>query len=368
MTASVQIALGMRSYLVHIGGGLIARSGELLAPLVRKGARQVPVVTDATVAALYYQAFAKSLEAAGLTPMPIVLPQGEQTKSFAYLEKLIEALLAQNVDRGSLIVALGGGVIGDLTGFAAGVVMRGVDFAQVPTTLLSQVDSSVGGKTAINTARGKNLVGVFHQPRIVIADTDVLKSLPKRELLGGYAEIAKYGMLGDADFFAWLEANGANALAGDAKAMAHAVAHSCTMKAEIVGRDEREAGDRALLNLGHTFGHGIEAAAGFSDRLIHGESVALGCVLAFKLSAKLGHATSGDVARVERHLAQMGLPTRMADITGGKPAVDEVLSHMRHDKKARGGKMTFILTRGIGRAFIAPDVPEDLVKAVLSED
>ena len=368
MTVSVPVSLGARSYNVHIGSGLLASAGALLAPFVTAPGRQLPVVTDANVAGLYYAGFAKSLEAAGLVPMPIVLPAGEQTKSFAYLEKLIEALLSQNVDRGSLIVALGGGVIGDLTGFAAGVAMRGIDFAQVPTTLLSQVDSSVGGKTAINTARGKNLVGVFHQPRIVIADTDVLTSLKRRELLGGYAEVAKYGMLGDGDFFAWLEANGAAALKGDAAKIAHAVAHSCTMKADIVGRDEREAGDRALLNLGHTFGHGLEAATGFSDRLIHGESVALGCVLAFKLSAKLGHATRDDVARVERHLAGVGLPTRMADIPGGKPPAEEVLSHMRHDKKARGGKMTFILARGIGKAFVTSEVPEDSVRAVLAQD
>jgi 3-dehydroquinate synthase len=368
MTEPVNVSLGERSYRIHIGGGLLARAGELLLPVLNKGTRQIPVVSDATVAALYYQPLAKSLEAAGLTPTPIVLPPGEQTKSFPYLEKLIDALLTQGVDRYSLIVALGGGVIGDLTGFAAGVAMRGVDFAQVPTTLLSQVDSSVGGKTAINTAHGKNLVGVFHQPRIVIADTSLLKSLPERELLGGYAEVAKYGLLGDADFFAWLETNGAHALGGDDDAMAHAVAHSCTMKADIVARDEREAGDRALLNLGHTFGHGLEAATGFSNRLIHGESVALGCVLAFKLSAKLGLASAGDVARVERHFSTIGLPTKMRDIPGGQPASEEMLSHMRHDKKARGGKMTFILAHGIGKAFIAREVPEDSVRAVLDED
>jgi len=316
---------------------------------------------------LYYSTVAASLTAAGLSPHPIVLPPGEQTKSFVHFEQLIELLLDANVERGSVIVALGGGVIGDLTGFAAGVLKRGVDFVQVPTTLLSQVDSSVGGKTAINTPHGKNLVGVFHQPRLVIADTDVLSSLPRRELLGGYAEVVKYGLLGDADFFAWLEKLGEKALNGDAPAITHAVATSCAMKAAIVARDERETGDRALLNLGHTFGHGLEAAAGYSDRLIHGEGVALGCVLAFRLSEKLGFSTAADVARVEAHFASVGLKTKIAQIAGTNPEVDDILGHMRHDKKASGGRMTFILARGIGRAFISRDVPEEAVRAVLAE-
>ncbi len=368
MTTSVPVALGDRSYHIHIGDGVLRDSGELLLRHLDKSSpRRIPVVTDETVAKLHYPALAASLTAAGLTPSPIVLPPGEQTKSFSGLERLVDLLLDQNIERGSLIVALGGGVIGDLTGFSAGVVKRGIDFAQVPTTLLAQVDSSVGGKTAINTAQGKNLVGLFYQPRIVIADTALLSTLPKRELLGGYAEIAKYGLLGDADFFAWLEQNGPRALAGDAKATAHAVAHSCAMKAAIVAKDEREEGDRALLNLGHTFGHGLEAATHYSDRLIHGESVALGCVLAFKLSAKLGHATAEDVARVERHFASVGLPTRLAKIGQPQPTPDEVLAHMRHDKKARGSRMNFILAKGIGHAFMSREVPEDAVRAVLSE-
>jgi 3-dehydroquinate synthase len=368
MTISVPVALGDRSYHIHIGDGVLKDSGELLLQHLGKSApRNIPVVTDETVAKIHYPAFAASLAAAGLMPSPIVLAPGEQTKSFSGLERLIDLLLDQNIERGSLIVALGGGVIGDLTGFAAGVVKRGVDFAQVPTTLLAQVDSSVGGKTAINTAQGKNLVGLFYQPRIVIADTAVLSTLPKRELLGGYAEIVKYGLLGDADFFAWLENNGAAALTGDGKATAHAVAHSCSMKAAIVAKDEREEGDRALLNLGHTFGHGLEAATHYSDRLIHGESVALGCVLAFNLSAKLGHASADDVARIERHFARVGLPTRLTQIGKPPPTPDEVLAHMRHDKKVRGGRMTFILAKGIGHAFISREVPEDAVRAVLSE-
>jgi 3-dehydroquinate synthase len=362
------VALGERSYEIHIGEGLLAKAGALIAAqLPKSSARRVPVVTDETVAKLYYEPLAASLTKHGLSPTPIVLPAGEQTKSFRHLEMVIDALLRENVERNSLIVALGGGVIGDLTGFAAGILKRGVDFAQLPTTLLAQVDSSVGGKTAINTQQGKNLVGLFHQPRIVIADTGLLATLPKRELLGGYAEVVKYGLLGDADFLAWLEDNGAKALGGNAGAMAYAVARSCTMKAEIVARDERETGDRALLNLGHTFGHALEAATGYSDRLIHGEGVALGCVLAFKLSAKLDLCSEDDVARVERHMAAAGLVTRIGDIPGPRPQPKDILAHMRHDKKAQGGQMTFILVRGIGHAFISRDVPNDPVYAVLAE-
>jgi 3-dehydroquinate synthase len=368
MTQKVTVALGERSYQIHIGQGLLAEAGALLAAQLGKSApRRVPVVTDETVARLYLAPLAASLSAAGLSLAPIVLPPGEQTKSFAQLERLVDALLAENTERGSLIVALGGGVIGDLTGFAAGILKRGVDFAQLPTTLLAQVDSSVGGKTAINTKQGKNLVGLFHQPRVVIADTAVLATLPKRELLGGYAEIVKYGLLGDADFFAWLEQTGLRALAGDGDAMARAVAHSCAMKAAIVARDERETGDRALLNLGHTFGHALEAATFYSDRLNHGEGVALGCVLAFRLSARLGHATESDAGRIERHLAEAGLITRISQIPAPRPTPDEVIEHMRHDKKTQAGRMTFILARGLGHAFISRDVPEEAVRAVLAE-
>jgi 3-dehydroquinate synthase len=368
MTVLVPVALGQRSYDIHIGEGLLDKAGELLTARLPKSApRRIPVVTDETVARLHYPAVTASLIAAGLSPAPIILPPGEKTKSFHYLERLIDALLAENIERGSLIVALGGGVIGDLTGFAAGVLKRGVDFAQLPTTLLAQVDSSVGGKTAINTREGKNLVGLFHQPRVVIADTGVLATLPRRELLGGYAEIVKYGLLGDASFFAWLEQNGLKALAGNGRAMEQAVAHSCTMKAAIVARDERETGDRALLNLGHTFGHGLEAATGYSQRLVHGEGVALGCVLAFRLSARLGLAPQNDVTRAETHLRAAGLPTRIADVQGPRPNPDEVIAHMRHDKKAQGGRMTFILVRGIGQAFVSRDVPEDAVRDVLAQ-
>jgi len=369
MTRTVPVVLGDRSYDILIGEGLLQECGALLAPFVGKSApRRIPVVTDETVAGLYYPIVAASLQAAGFAPAPIVLPSGEQTKSFEHLEHVVGALLDAGVERGSLIVALGGGVIGDLTGFAAGIVKRGLDFVQLPTTLLSQVDSSVGGKTAINTVQGKNLAGLFYQPRAVVADIGVLKTLPRREMLGGYAEIAKYGLLGDLDFFAWLEKNASAALAGDTGAMIQAVAHSCTMKADIVARDERETGDRALLNLGHTFGHGLEAATGYSEQLIHGEGVALGCVLAFKLSEKLGLATREDSDRVERHFSVLGLKTRISEIPGPRPVPETILSHMRHDKKASGGRMTFILANGIGRAFVSRDVPEDAVRAVLAQD
>jgi 3-dehydroquinate synthase len=264
-------------------------------------------------------------------------------------------------------VALGGGVIGDLTGFAAGVLKRGVAFAQVPTTLLAQVDSSVGGKTAINAPQGKNLIGLFHQPRIVIADTALLATLPRRQLLAGYAEVVKYGALGDPDFFDWLEQSAAAALGGDEDALVHAVAQSCRMKAAIVARDERESGERALLNLGHTFGHALEAATGFSDRLLHGEGVAIGMALAFALSVKLGLCPGQDAVRFTRHLKAIGLPTAITDIAGPRPTPEELLGHMAHDKKAADGKLTFILLKGIGRAFITREVPADAVRDVLTD-
>jgi 3-dehydroquinate synthase len=257
-------------------------------------------------------------------------------------------------------------VIGDLAGFASAVLKRGIDVVQIPTTLLAQVDSSVGGKTAINTVEGKNLVGVFHQPRAVIADTAVLATLPKRELLAGYAEVAKYGALGDPNFFAWLERNGAKALAGDNASLVHAVAHACRMKAEIVARDERETGDRALLNLGHTFGHALEAATGYSDRLLHGEGVAIGMVLAFRLSVRLGLAEAKEAERFTQHLKSVGLPVAIGDIPGRRPTADELAAHMAHDKKARDGRLTFVLARGLGHAFVTQDVPIEIVREVLA--
>jgi len=364
MSETITVGLGARAYDIHVGGGLLARAGQLLKPLA-KGA--VPVVTDEHVAALHLQPLLDSLADAGIAAKPIVMAPGEVSKSFAGLEKLSGALLDMEVDRKGLIVALGGGVIGDLTGFAAGVLKRGVAFAQVPTTLLSQVDSSVGGKTAINAKQGKNLIGLFHQPRIVIADTALLSTLPRRELLAGYAEVAKYGALGDADFFYWLEANAAKALAGDDDAIVRAVAHSCRMKADIVARDERETGERALLNLGHTFGHALEAATGFSDRLVHGEGVAIGMALAFKLSVKLGLCPGQDADRFIRHLRAVGLPGAIGDIPGARAGADELVAHMAHDKKVTDGRLTFILLKGLGQAFITRDVPVSAVKEVLTD-
>ncbi len=363
MSETISVGLGTRAYDIHVGAGMLAHAGELLKPFAKS---VVPVVTDSHVAELHLKPLLAVLEQAGIKARPIIMAPGEGSKSFAGLEKLCGELLDLEVDRKGLIVALGGGVMGDLTGFAAGILKRGVAFAQIPTTLLSQVDSSVGGKTAINAAQGKNLVGLFYQPRIVIADTALLATLPRRELLAGYAEVVKYGALGDADFFNWLEANAVKAMAGDEKALVKAVAHSCQMKADIVARDERETGDRALLNLGHTFGHALEAATGFSSRLNHGEGVAIGMALAFQLSVKLGLCPGQDADRFIRHLKAVGLPTAIADIPGSRASADELVAHMAHDKKVADGKLTFILLKGLGQAFVTRDVPLDAVKTVLT--
>jgi 3-dehydroquinate synthase len=293
------------------------------------------------------------------------LPPGEPTKDFGHLRELCERTLSLGIERGTLLIALGGGVIGDLVGFAAGILLRGLDFVQVPTTLLAQVDSSVGGKTGINTPQGKNLVGLFHQPRLVLADVGVLKTLDARQTRAGYAEIVKYGLLGDHSFFAWLEANGERVLAGDPAALRHAVAASCRAKAAIVAEDEREGGSRALLNLGHTFGHALEAETGFGDALLHGEAVAIGTVLAFDLSACLGLAAATDARRIRQHFAIAGLPIDSRFLVGRGTSADRLLAHMRVDKKVRDGRLTFILARGIGQAFICRDVKDDDVRAVL---
>jgi 3-dehydroquinate synthase len=363
MSQTVKVSLGDRSYDIHVGSGLLARAGDLLKPVAHG---PVPVVTDDHVVKLHLDPLLASLRTAAIDAKPIILASGEAAKSFASLERLTSALLNAGVVRGGTIVAFGGGVIGDLTGFAAGVLKRGIDFVQIPTTLLAQVDSSVGGKTAINVPEGKNLVGLFNQPRMVIADIGLLATLPKRELRAGYAEVAKYGALGDAEFFGWLETNAGAALGGDAAALTRIVAHSCAMKADIVARDEREAGERALLNLGHTFGHALEAATGYSDRLLHGEGVAIGTALAFRLSAQLGLAPEADAVRIEKHLKSVGLPASIADVSGPRPSAGALIRHMLHDKKAQNGKLTFILAHGIGRAFIASDVPMDTVQALLA--
>jgi 3-dehydroquinate synthase len=349
---TIEVALGDRAYPVHIGAGLLARAGELLAPYAQ--GRRMVVVSDEMVWALQG-------ERLNLDVTPILLPPGEGSKSWAALEALLDRLLAHGVARGDHIVAFGGGVIGDLAGFAAAILKRGCGFVQIPTTLLAQVDSSVGGKTGINSAAGKNLIGAFHQPAMVLIDPACLDTLPPRELRAGYAEVVKYGLLGDAGFFAWCEVNGRALIAGDAAAREYAIATSVAAKAAIVAADEREtSGRRALLNLGHTFAHALEAETGFSDALLHGEAVALGMVLAFRFSAERGLCTKADADRVAAHLAAAGLPTRLEIGTGIALA-----AHMAHDKKASGGRVPFILARGIGAAFVDHEVALDDVAAFL---
>lgn len=360
----VDVALGARAYDIVIGRGIIASLGERIAAL--KPGAKAAIVTDSNVAKLHLDTAVSALAAAGVEAAPVVMPAGEGAKSFKVFEELCDGLLAARIERGDVVIALGGGVIGDLAGFAAAVLRRGLDYVQVPTTLLAQVDSSVGGKTAINSRLGKNLIGGFHQPILVVADTALLDTLPPREFRAGYAEVAKYGLLGDADFFAWLEANADDVFAGG-PGREHAIATSCRAKAGVVARDERETGERALLNLGHTFGHAFEAAAGFSGRLLHGEAVALGMALAFAFSARLGLAPPADAERAADHLAKVGLPTRLSDIPGGSPDADRLMDLMAQDKKVRRGRLTFILARGIGKAFIAPDVDADDVRAFLIE-
>ena len=366
----VEVSLGARSYEIVIGRGIIAALGTRIAAL-RPGAKAF-IVTDDNVARYVLEGAAAALAAAGVAAHRAIVPAGEASKSFAVFEQVCEAIIAARMERGDLVVALGGGVIGDLAGFAAAVVRRGLDYVQVPTTLLAQVDSSVGGKTAIDSARGKNLVGAFHQPVLVLADTALLDTLPDREFRAGYAEVAKYGLLGDAGFFAWLEANWRDIFSGGSasgsSAREHAVALCCRAKAAIVARDERETGDRALLNLGHTFGHALEAACGFSDRLLHGEAIAIGMALAFEFSARRqGLVSKAEAARATRHLAEVGLPTRIQDIPGELPSVDQLMDLIAQDKKVKRGMLTFILVRGIGAAFVEAGVDAREVRTFLSE-
>jgi 3-dehydroquinate synthase len=367
---TVEVSLGARSYDIVIGRGLLASLGTRVAAL-RPGAKII-IVTDENVARHYLAATEAALADARIATNHVVVPPGEKSKSYRVLEQVCEAIIASRIERGDLVVALGGGVIGDLAGFAAAVVRRGLDYVQVPTTLLAQVDSSVGGKTAIDSAQGKNLVGTFHQPILVVADSAVLDTLPEREFRAGYAEVVKYGLLGDAAFFSWLEANWREIFAGDSSSGSfvreHAIAVSCRAKAAIVGRDERETGERALLNLGHTFGHALEAACGFSDRLLHGEAIAAGMALAFEFSARRqGLVPQAEAARVIRHLAAVGLPTGFKDISGPLPAIDQLMELIAQDKKVRRGMLTFILVRGIGDAFVEAGVDQREVRAFLSE-
>jgi 3-dehydroquinate synthase len=360
----VQVALGNRAYEIIIGRGLLASLGKGMKAL-RPGAKTV-IVTDETVARFHLAATEAALAAAGIESSRIVVPPGESTKSFATFETVCESIIAARIERGDLAIALGGGVVGDLAGFAAASVRRGLDFVQVPTTLLAQVDSSVGGKTGINSRHGKNLIGAFHQPVLVIADTALLDTLPKRDFRAGYAEVAKYGLLGDAAFFSWLEANWQDVFSGG-PAREHAIAVCCRGKAGIVARDERENGERALLNLGHTFGHALEAGCGFSDRLLHGEGVALGMVMAFEFSARKGLIGMDQALRAKAHLAAVGLPTRVSQVAGGVPGIDVLMNLIGQDKKVKRGKLTFILVRGIGQAFIEDNVDPAEVRAFLED-
>ena len=363
--ATVRVDLPGRAYDILVGAGLVAQAGRRLKPLLRR--KRVAIITDETVSELHLQALETGLAVEGIDAVSLALPPGESTKSWEGLARATEWLIEERVERGDLVVAFGGGVIGDLAGFAAAIARRGIRLAQIPTTLLAQVDSSVGGKTGINTAQGKNLAGAFHQPAIVLADIALLDSLPRREFLSGYGEVMKYGLLGDAAFFEWLEANGPALRDGDRAARLEAVRRSCEMKAEIVTRDETEQGDRALLNLGHTFCHALEAATGYGDRLRHGEGVAIGCALAFDLSARLGYCAQEEPGRVRAHLETMGLRAELSDIPGELPPAEALLKLMGQDKKVQDGKLRFVLARGIGQAFITSDVPPEAVIGVLRD-
>ncbi|MCV6546817.1 MAG: 3-dehydroquinate synthase [Cohaesibacter sp.] len=361
----VRVELGERSYDIQIGRNLLAGLGETFAELF-PGAK-VAILTDETVAGLHLSSVEKSLQVAGIESHSIVLPAGEKTKSYEGLIRACDAVLDTRLERGDLVIALGGGVIGDLAGFVAGIIRRGMRFVQVPTTLLSQVDSSVGGKTGINSGHGKNLIGLFHQPSLVLADTSVLDTLPRRDFAAGYAEVAKYGLINDPAFFTWLEDNWAEIFNGGS-AREEAIARSCQAKADVVAADEREAGQRALLNLGHTFGHALEGMADYdAKRLVHGEGVAIGMVLAHEFSARLGLCDPAVTDRVIDHLKAVGLPTRIDDIPGQKPDADLLMDFIAQDKKVSRGNLTFILTRGLGQSFVEKGVDPVLVREFLTE-
>ena len=365
MVETVHVNLPGRAYDVVIGPDLLAQAGSYVAPLLSRP--KVAVITDKHVADLHLDALRSGLAEVGIVMQSLSLPPGEATKSWTQLENCVDWLLDQKVERNDVVVAFGGGVIGDLVGFAAAVLRRGVRFVQIPTSLLAQVDSSVGGKTGINATQGKNLIGAFHQPSLVLADTAVLGTLTARDFLAGYGEVVKYGLLGDAAFFSWLEAQGPALAAGDMDARIAAVRRSVEMKSEIVVRDETEQGDRALLTLGHTSCHALETATGYGDRLLHGEGVAIGCAMAFELSARLGLCAQEEPSRVRAHLSAMGMKTDLSDIDGDLPDAEALLALMGQDKKVIDGQLRFILARGIGQAFVTADVPRDVVLGVLKD-
>ncbi|NIA71838.1 3-dehydroquinate synthase [Pelagibius litoralis] len=361
---SLSVDLGDRSYDILIGTTVLAAAGKLMQPLLKSD--RVIIVTDENVAALHLARLERALDDAGLHYQSIAVAPGDTSKSLDQLGRLIDQLLAAKVERSTTILALGGGVIGDLAGFAAAVTLRGLDFIQIPTSLLAQVDSSVGGKTGINSRHGKNLIGAFYQPRLVLADTSILTTLPRREMLAGYAEVVKYGLIQDAAFFTWLESHGADLIEGDRPALERAVLTSCRCKAEVVAADEREGGRRALLNLGHTFGHALEAETGYGGELLHGEAVAVGMVMAFDLSVQRGHCPPEDADRLRRHLAAVGLPTGFADLPQRHWDAERLLDHMGRDKKVNQGRINFVLARGIGEAYIESDVKTEEVMALLT--
>ena len=363
-STTIPVELGERSYDIIIGRDIIDRAGQEIAK--RLPDARMAIVTDSTVAERHLTTLLMSLDDAGVRHIQFIVEPGEGSKSFATLETVVDFLLESRMERNDAVLAFGGGVVGDLAGFASGIVLRGIHLIQVPTTLLAQVDSSVGGKTGINTPRGKNLVGVFQQPELVVADAGILNSLPTRIFNAGYAEVAKYALIRDVEFFSWLEANW-RAVAAGWPEREKAIAIACQGKAEIVSADEREIGQRALLNLGHTFAHALETVTGYSDRLLHGEAVAIGIVLAHDFSFRLGMCSLEDSRRVEHHLAEVGLPTRIRDISGDIPGAETLMGHIAHDKKVKLGKLTFILSRGIGEAFIANDVPAEKVQEFLEE-
>jgi 3-dehydroquinate synthase len=360
----VHVALGERAYDILIGDTLLDEAGAILAE--RFPGRRYGIITDENVAQAQLPRLLASLDAAGLSHSEIVLPAGESTKSWAFVGQAVEGILAARLERGDLVIALGGGVIGDLAGFAASIARRGMDFVQMPTSLLAQVDSSVGGKTGINSPHGKNLIGAFHQPKLVLADLSSLNTLAPRQFAAGYAEVVKYGLIDDEEFFFWLEANQTEIFAGG-PARGEAIARCCAHKARVVISDEKELGVRALLNLGHTFGHALEKDTGYSDRLLHGEGVSIGMVLAHEFSARLGLAPSQDTGRIVGHLKKAGLPTKLSDIPGTLGSTQTLMTAIAQDKKVSRGALTFILTRGIGRAFIERNVDPVVVSGFLDE-
>ena len=362
---TVRVELGPRSYDVVVGAGLVSEAGRLMAPLL--AGRSAIVVTDRVVAGLYLDATLDALRKAGFAPSHLIVESGERSKDLATLGDVLDDILGRKIERSTALVALGGGVVGDLTGFAASILLRGVPFVQIPTTLLAQVDSGVGGKTGVNSTHGKNLIGTFYQPRLVLADVATLASLPLRERRAGYAEVVKYGLIDDPAFFAWLETNGPALLDGDPDMLRTAVAHSCRAKARIVAADERESGSRALLNLGHTFAHALEAEAGYDGSLLHGEAVAYGMVLAHRLSAALGLCGEDDAGRVAAHFRAVGLPSEADALPAIRWNSAALIERMKHDKKVQGGRMTFVLTRGIGHAFLSRDVPLEALGTLLDQ-